>query len=59
MNFPDWILKDYRQFINAYMKYELNNVEAIASEIETKTEQQVYEYLTVFNKRFRELKECD
>ena len=37
----------------------MSDVEAIAKEVETKTVQEVEEYLKVFMVRFRELKERD
>lgn len=46
--FTDWTLGDYKQFFKAFRKRELSDIEGIASEIETKTPEEVSAYMRVF-----------
>lgn len=46
--FTDWSLADYKQFFKAFRKRELSDIEGIASEIETKTPEEVSAYMRVF-----------
>ena len=57
--FADWSLTDYKQFFKAFRKRELNDIEGIASEVESKSTEEVATYLHIFEKRFMELKEKD
>jgi len=57
--FVDWSFSDYRQFFKAFRKREIDDVEGIASEIDSKTTEEVEAYLRVFCQRFREVKERD
>ena len=57
--FSHWTLADYKQFLKAFRKRELNDLEGIASEIETKSTEEVATYLKTFGQRFHELKEKD
>ena len=57
--FIDWTLSDYKQFFKAFRKRDIEDVEGIASEIETKTVDEVSAYFHVFCQRFHELKERD
>ena len=57
--FTSWSLADYKQFFRAFRKRELNDFEGIASEIESKSTEEVATYLKVFGQRFHELKEKD
>ena len=41
------------------MRYDLGDLESIASDIEDKTTEEVSNYMSVFTQRFRELKERD
>lgn len=52
-------MKEYQAFIKGVRKHHFGDIEAIAREIETKTAQEVEEYMKVFMLRFRELKEKD
>lgn len=57
--FSTWSLQDYKQFFKAFRKRDLDDLEGIASEIESKTTEEVASYLKVFGQRFHELKEKD
>ena len=57
--FSDWSGKDYAQFIKAFKRRPIEDVEGIASEIDTKSLEQVQHYLNVFLTRFRETNEKD
>ena len=46
--FTEWTLSDYKQFFKAFRKRDLNDLEGIASEIETKSTEEVATYLKVF-----------
>lgn len=41
------------------MHHDINNIDAIAAELDYKTSEEVSAYLSVFVQRFRELKESD
>ena len=55
--FYDWSLTDYKHFFKAFRKRDLTDLDGIASEIESKSTEEVAEYLRVFVQRFDELKE--
>jgi hypothetical protein len=57
--FSDWSQRDYVQFIKAFRRRPIEDVEGIASEIDSKTPEQVQHYMNVFLNRFRETKEKD
>ena len=57
--FAEWTLPDYKQFFRAFRKRDINDLEGIASEIESKSTEEVAAYLRVFGQRFHELKEKD
>jgi len=57
--FVEWSQKDYLQFIKAFRRRPIDDVEGIAAEVETKSTEQVQHYMTVFLNRFRETKERD
>ena len=57
--FADWTLQDYKQFFKAFRKRSLEDVEGIASEIESKTPDEVASYFHIFCQRFHEVKERD
>ena len=46
--FYDWSLCDYKQFFKAFRKRELTDLDGIASEIESKSTEEVAQYLRVF-----------
>lgn len=46
-------------FIKSFRRRPLNDYEGMSSEIKTKTADEVKEYMEVFLKRFREIKERD
>jgi hypothetical protein len=52
-------VKEYQAFIKGIKKHHFTDVQAIATEVETKTAVEVEEYLRVFLVRFKELKEKD
>ena len=43
--FTEWSLGDYKQFFKAFSKRELNDLEGIASEVDSKTTEEVAAYL--------------
>ena len=57
--FTEWSLTDYKQFFKAFRKRELNDIDGIASEVDSKSTEEVAAYLGVFTQRFNELKEKD
>ena len=57
--FSEWTQRDYLQFIKAFRRRPIDDVEGIASEVDSKTTEQVQHYLNVFLTRFRETKERD
>ena len=51
--FTDWNLADYKQFLKAFLKCDLNDIEAIAAElVESKTIDEVVAYHLVFSERY-------
>ena len=50
--FRNWSFTDFRQFFNAFLKRELDDIEGIASEVASKSFEEVTEYMKVFVKRF-------
>ena len=46
--FVDWSFTDYRQFFKAFRKREIDDIEGIASEIDSKSTEEVEAYLRVF-----------
>lgn len=57
--FPQWSLREYQAFIRCVKKRGFEDVQAIAREVDTKSEEEVEEYMKEFLLRFRELKEKD
>ena len=57
--FTDWSREDYQSFLSAFKQNEIDDVEGMAAEIESKTAEDVERYLTTFLQRFGELKERD
>ena len=57
--FLDWTMKEYQAFIKGIRKHHFSDVAAITREVETKTIEEVEEYLRIFMVRFKELKEKD
>lgn len=57
--FPEWTSREYHLFIKSFRRRPLNDYEGISSEVKTKTADEVKEYMEVFLKRFREIKERD
>ena len=57
--FQDWNQEEYYRFIRGLRKCEIGDFEGIAVEVQTKTPEEVSNYLTVFLQRFRELRERD
>ena len=57
--FQSWSFTDYQQFFKAFRKREIDDIEGIASEIDSKSLEEVDIYLRVFCQRFREVKERD
>lgn len=57
--FTEWKQQDYVQFIKAFRRRPIDDIEGIASEIDSKSVEQVQHYLNVFLTRFRETKERD
>lgn len=57
--FLDWSKTEYQAFIKGVRKCNLGDVASIAKEVETKTIDEVDEYLRVFMVRYKELKEKD
>ena len=57
--FYNWSLADYTQFIKAIKRSDrlMTDIEGIASEISTKSYEQVKNYHEAFMRRFRETKE--
>lgn len=53
--FSNWSKKDFTSFINACAKYGRNNLQAIASEVEGKTLEEVKKYSKVFWARYKEI----
>ncbi|KAF7726770.1 hypothetical protein EC973_008458 [Apophysomyces ossiformis] len=59
MGFSNWSKKDFGNFVNACAKYGRNNLQAIASEIEGKTQEEVERYTKVFWSRYKELSDYE
>jgi SWI/SNF-related matrix-associated actin-dependent regulator of chromatin subfamily A member 5 len=57
--FLDWKVSEYQAFIKGLKKCNFGDVAGIAREVETKSIEEVEEYLKVFMVRFKELKEKD
>eukprot|EP00347_Sterkiella_histriomuscorum_P020084 403339166 len=57
--FHNWTIKEYQKFVKAIRKFDMLDIKSIAEYIETKTEEEVQEYMNVFLLRFKELKEKD
>jgi SWI/SNF-related matrix-associated actin-dependent regulator of chromatin subfamily A member 5 len=53
--FKDWMRRDFNAFLRACEKHGRANIDAIAKEVESKTEEEVKAYAEVFFKRYREL----
>lgn len=57
--FSTWTRRDFTAFTRACEKYGRNDISSIASEIETKTEEEVEKYAMVFRERYKELTDYD
>lgn len=57
--FHDWSHAEYARFIKAFRRRQVDDYVGIAGDIETKSPEEVKQYLAVFLKRFRETKERD
>jgi len=57
--FTDWNKHDYQSFLEAFRTHEVDQVEMMASMIESKTAEEVERYHATFLLRFAELKERD
>ncbi|WOH15939.1 hypothetical protein DCAR_0935487 [Daucus carota subsp. sativus] len=57
--FSTWTKRDFNTFIRACEKYGRNDVKAIASEMEGKTDEEVERYAEVFKERYKELSDYD
>ncbi|XP_063940291.1 ISWI chromatin-remodeling complex ATPase CHR11-like [Daucus carota subsp. sativus] len=57
--FSTWTKRDFNTFIRACEKYGRNDVKAIASEMEGKTDEEVQRYAEVFKERYKELNDYD
>ena len=55
--FANWTKSEYHKFLKGFRKYGLSDVQRITEMVETKTTEEVQEYMNVFMVRFRELKE--
>ena len=55
--FTEWQFSDYSRFIKSFKSRELGDIEAISADMGTKTVAEVSQYMDVFLRRFRELKE--
>ena len=57
--FSNWSPQEYQRFMKAIRKFDLKDIQSIAEMVQTKTLEEVQEYMDVFILRFRELKERD
>ncbi|KAG1145180.1 hypothetical protein G6F37_008896 [Rhizopus arrhizus] len=57
--FSNWSKKDFATFINACAKYGRDNYEAITSDLENKTLDEVKEYVKVFWQRYKEISDYE
>lgn len=57
--FRDWNRRDFNSFVRACEKYGRDNLQAIASEIDGKTEEEVKVYAKIFWKRYKELNDWE
>lgn len=57
--FTNWTRRDFNQFIKANEKFGRDDLEAISTEVEGKTPEEVMEYSNVFWERCTELTDCD
>ncbi|KAK8961013.1 putative chromatin-remodeling complex ATPase chain [Platanthera guangdongensis] len=57
--FSTWTRRDFNTFTRACEKYGRNDIKAIASEMEGKTEEEVDRYSKVFKERYKELNDYD
>mmetsp|Transcript_8509 Transcript_8509/g.6333 ORF Transcript_8509/g.6333 Transcript_8509/m.6333 type:complete len:193 (+) Transcript_8509:465-1043(+) len=55
--FPDWTIKEYQSFIKAIRKTGVEDVMSIVNEVDSKSLEEVQQYLSVYMKKFRGLKE--
>ncbi|ODV92155.1 hypothetical protein CANCADRAFT_748 [Tortispora caseinolytica NRRL Y-17796] len=53
--FSNWNRREFQHLIHLFAKYGKHNYSAIASEFETKTEEEIKEYAEVFWKRYKEI----
>ncbi|KAJ3330871.1 hypothetical protein HDU76_004637 [Blyttiomyces sp. JEL0837] len=57
--FENWTRKDFMAFIKANEKYGRENLDAIAAEIEGKSQEEVKAYSEVFWKRYKEIQDYE
>lgn len=55
--FIDWSTSDYDKFLKSFIKRSINDIEGIASDVQTKKPKEIVKYMKVFMQRFRELKD--
>lgn len=53
--FSNWSKREFSQYLKANEKHGRENVDAIASEMDTKTQDEIFEYHSVFWDRYEEL----
>lgn len=53
--FKDWMRRDFNAFLRACEKHGRQNIDAVAKEVESKSEEEVKAYAEVFFARYTEL----
>lgn len=57
--FKDWMRRDFNAFLRACEKHGRQNIDAVAKEVESKSEEEVKAYATVFFARYTELQDYE
>jgi SWI/SNF-related matrix-associated actin-dependent regulator of chromatin subfamily A member 5 len=57
--FKDWMRRDFNAFIRACEKHGRYNIDAVAKDVDSKSEDEVRAYASVFFKRYAELQEYE
>ena len=57
--FKDWMRRDFNAFLRACEKHGRQNIDAVAKEVESKTEEEVKAYAEVFFARYTELQDYE
>ena len=57
--FKDWMRRDFNAFLRACEKHGRQNIDAVAKEVESKTEEEVKAYAEVFFARYTELQDFE